>query len=62
MVGIGLEVLHGPQRGQEGSEQGCSERQPERGGSIAQVCCATPEGAGVAGPQQGPSEGGAAEV
>lgn len=59
---INLELLHGPQRRQEGSEQSCSERQLERGGSIAEICCTTCECAGVSGTEDGPSQGIATEI
>lgn len=59
---INLELLHGPQRRQEGSEQSCSKRHLERGGSIAEICCTTRECAGVAGTQEGPSQGIATEI
>lgn len=59
---INLELLHGPQRWQEGSEQSCSKRQLDRGGSIAEICCTTRECAGVAGTQEAPGYGNTTEI
>lgn len=61
-AGGSIELLHGPQRGQEGGEYRRDERQLEGGGSIAEVCRAALEGAGVAGTQQGARQGFATEV
>lgn len=46
---VKLQLPCAPQRGQDGSTQGHSQRELDRGGSITQICCTTLETAAVTG-------------